>query len=61
MTLKIRDILKILWKRGEISPFFQNILLLLLSFHIKTRTRFLLRDKRLFEKSEIEITAVHYI
>ena len=44
-----RDILKILWKRGEIAPFplFHNILML--DFHVKTGTRFSLQDKQLFE------------
>ena len=65
LTLKIRDVLKILWKRGEIAPQEQFLLFstifcyLLLDFHIKTRTRFLLRDKRLFEISEVEITGFH--
>ena len=52
------NILKILWKRGEIAPLFNNIFQLLLGFHVKTETRFLLRDKRLFEISEVEITRV---
>ena len=34
---------------------------LLLDFHVKTGTRFLLRDKRIFEISEVEITRVDYI
>ena len=56
---------KILWKRGEIAPKEQFLLFstifcyLLLGFHIKTRTRVLLRDKRLFEIREVEITGVH--
>ena len=33
-TLEVRDILKILWKRGEISPFFHNIFYILLDFHV---------------------------
>ena len=65
-TLEIRDILKILWKRGEIahcslgaiSPLFYNIFCLLLDVHVSAGTRFSLRDKRLFEISEFEITRV---
>ena len=33
-TFEIRDILKILWKRGEISSLFHNIFYLLLGFHV---------------------------
>ena len=36
-TLEVRDILKILWKRGEIgaiSPLFHNIFYLSLDFHV---------------------------
>ena len=33
----------------------------LLDFHVKTGTRFLLRDKRFFEISEVEITRVDCI
>ena len=33
-TLEVRDKLKILWKRGAISPLFHNIFYLLLGFHI---------------------------
>ena len=59
--------LKILWKRGEIAPGEQFLLLssmfcyLMLDFYGKTRIRFSLRDKRLFEIIEIievEITRV---
>ena len=60
-TLEVRDIWKILWKRGEISPLFQIIFYLLLDFHVKAGTRFSLRDKRLFEISEVEITRVNCI
>ena len=55
--------LKILWKRGEI-PEEQFLLLstifyyLVLDFYVKTRVRFSLRDKRLFEITEVEITRV---
>ena len=56
--------LKILWKRGEIAHEEQFLLLsiifcyLILDFYIKTRIRFSLRDKRLFEITEVEITIV---
>ena len=59
--------LKILWKRGEIAPREQFLLLstifcyLMLDFYIKTRIRFFLRDKRFFEITEVEITRVHCI
>ena len=59
--------LKILWKRGEIAPEEQFFLLstlycyLMLDFYAKTRIRFSLRDKRLFEITEVEITRVDYI
>ena len=56
--LEVRDLLKILWKRGEIAPLFHNIFYLLLDFHVWAGTRFPLRDKRLFEISKIEITRV---
>ena len=55
--------LKILWKRGEIA--LEQFLLLstifcylMLDFCVKTRIRFSLRDKRLFEITEVEITRV---
>ena len=55
--------LRILWKRGEIAPYEQFLLLstifyLMLDFYVKRRTRFSLRDKRLFEINEVEITRV---
>ena len=56
--------LKILWKREEIAPGEQFLLLatifsyLMLDFYVKTRVRFSLRDKRLFEITEVEITRV---
>ena len=59
--------LKILWKRGEIAPQEQFLLLstifcyLLLEFCIKLRIRFSLREKRLFEITEVEITRVDCI
>ena len=64
LTPEIRDILKILWKRGEIAPkglfilFFTIFCYLLLYVPVKTGTRFSLRDMRLFEMSEVEITRV---
>ena len=57
--------LKILWKRGEIAPEEQFFLLftifcyLQLDFYVKTGIRFSLRDKRLFEITEVEITRVY--
>ena len=59
--------LKILWKRGEIAPEEQFLLLstifyyLILDFYVKTGIRFSLRDRRLFEITEIEITRVDCI
>ena len=56
--------LKILWKGEEIAPEEQFLLLstifsyLMLDFYVKTRIRFSLRDKRLFEITEVEITRV---
>ena len=56
--------LTILWKGGEIAPQEQFLLLstifsyLMLDFYVKTRIRFSLRDKRLFEINEVEITRV---
>ena len=56
--------LKILWKRGEIAPEEQFLLLstiffyLILDFDVKTRIRFSLPDKRIFEITEVEITRV---
>ena len=59
--------LKILWKRGEIAPEEQFLLsstifcYLILDFYVKTRIRFSLRDKWLFEITEVEITRVDCI
>ena len=56
--------LKILWKRGKIAPEEQFLLLstlfcyLMLDLYAKTIIRFSLRDKRLFEITEVEITRV---
>ena len=59
--------LKLLWKRGEIAPEEQFLFLstifcyLILDFYVKTGIRFSLRDKRLFEITEVEITRVDCI
>ena len=59
--------LKILWKRGEIAPEEQFLLLstifcyLMLDFYVKIRIRFSLRDKRLLKITEVEITRVDCI
>ena len=59
--------LKILWKRGEIAPDEQFLLLstifsyLMVEFYVKPRTRISLRDKRLLEITEVEITRVDCI
>ena len=56
--------LKIMWKRGKIAPdeqFFPASTIfyyLMLDFFVKTGIRFSLRDKRLFEITEVEITRV---
>ena len=42
---------------GAISPLFYNTFYLLLDFHVYARTIFLLRDKRLFEISELFISS----
>ena len=57
LTPKVRAIWKILWKRG-MENIVENIYYLFLDFHVKTGTRFLLRDKRLFEINVVEITRV---
>ena len=46
---------------GAISPLLHNILLPAVIFPCYIGTRFLLRDKRLFEISEVEITRVDCI
>ena len=59
--------LKILRKRGKIAPEEQFLPLstifyyLMLDFYLKTGIRFFLRDKRLFEITEAEITRVDCI
>ena len=56
--------LKILRKSGEVAPEEQFLLLstifsyLKLALDVKTRIRFSLRDKRLFEITEVEIRRV---
>ena len=59
---EVRDLLKILWKRGELGAkfllFCTIFCCLLLDFHVKIGTRFSLQDKRLFEISEVEIMGV---
>ena len=46
---------------GAISSLFHNIFCLLLDVLVSVGTRFSLRDKRLFEISEFEITRVNCI
>ena len=59
--------LKMLWKREEIAPEEQFLLLstifcyLMFDFYVKTRTRFSHRDKWLFKIIEVEITRVDCI
>ena len=59
--------LKILCKRGEIAPEEQFLLLstifcyLMLDLYVKREFRLSLRDKRLFEITEVEITRVDCI
>ena len=43
---------------GAISPLFHNFCILILDICVKTRTRISLRDNRLFEITEVEITRV---
>ena len=53
-----------MWKRGKIAPeeqflpFSTIFYYLMLDFYVKTGIRFSLRDKRLFEITEVEITRV---
>ena len=58
--------LKILWKREEIAPEEQFLLLSTIFCYLmlklcQTGIRFSLRDKRLFEITEVEITRVDCI
>ena len=52
----------ILWRRGKIEeqflPLSSIFYYLMLDFYVKTGIRFSLRDKRLFEITEVEITRV---
>ena len=50
--------LKILWKRGEILLLSTIFCYLMLDICVKTRIRFSIRDKRLFEITKVEITRV---
>ena len=50
--------LKIFWKRGEIATISTIFSYLMLDIYVKTRIRFSLRDKWLFEITEVEITRV---
>ena len=64
LTPEVRNILKILWKRqeiGAISPLSAIFCYLFLDFYVDTGSSISLRDKRLFEISEIEITRVDCI
>ena len=67
VTLEVKDTLKILWKRGEIAPKEQFLLFstvfcyYFLELHVKSGTRISLRDKWLFEISEVETTRVDCI
>ena len=64
---QVRDLLKILRERGEIAPKEQFLLFstifccLLVDLCVKIGTRFLPRDKRLFEICELEIPRVDCI
>ena len=46
---------------GAISPLFHNIFYMLLDFNVYAGNRFSLRDKRLFEISEVGIARVNCI
>ena len=56
-----------MWRRGEIAPREQFLLLstvfcyLMLDFYVKRRTLFYLRDKRLFDIIKVEIMRVDCI
>ena len=66
-SFSLKFMLKILCKREEIAPEEQFLPLftifsyLMLDFYVKTRIRFSLRDKRLLEITEVEITRVDCI
>ena len=63
--MKLETYWKYCGKKGEIAPEEQFLLFStiffyqLIDFHVKAGTRFSLRDKRLFEISEFEITRVN--
>ena len=65
--LELEIYIEKLWKRGEIAPQEQFLLFstifcnLILDICVKTRTRFSLPDKRLFEIIEVDITRVDCI
>ena len=44
--------------RSNFSSYQQYFFYLILDFYVKRRTRFSLRDKRLFEITEVEITRI---
>ena len=48
--------LKILWKREQFLLLSTIFCYLMFDFYVKARIRFSLRDKRLFEITEVEIT-----
>ena len=64
LTPEVRNMYKIMWKKGEIAPMEQFLLFstmfcyLFLDFHVKTGTRIALLYKRLFEIREFEISRV---
>ena len=60
-TLEVRDILKTSWKRGEFLFFSAILFYLLLDFHVQAGNISSLRDKLLFEISEVEIARVNCI
>ena len=66
-SFSLKCMLKKMWKSGEIAPEEQFLLLstifcyLMSDFYVETRIRFSLRDKQLFEITEVEITRVDCI
>ena len=60
LTPEVRDILKILWKRGEIASLFPNILLPVVRFSCLSRNQIIasryavIRDKR-FRDNESQL------
>ena len=59
LTPEVRDILKILWKRGETAPQEQFLLFstiffyMLLDFHVLAGTRFSLRGKAVIRDKRV--------